>query len=173
MEKSSGMTMERLEALLEAYGAEPARWPDAERQAAEALVSRSQEVRLRIEEARRLDLLLAEAPLEAPSAMLTARLLAARPRQLVASPVSPAVRTSSLGRLLGLLWPYGSPAFPAGAVLASLVLGIVTGVGVSSIVLPQEHAMTTVAPAELSGEPGGEIISLALAHTSYPEDWTQ
>ncbi|MDE1173891.1 MAG: hypothetical protein PW790_09500 [Parvibaculaceae bacterium] len=173
MEKSNGMTMERLEALLDAYGASPARWPGAERPAAEDLVARSQEARLRVDEARHLDLLLAEAPLEAPSAALTARLLAARPRQIAASPVSSTAGTSLLGRFLALVWPYGSPAFPAGAVLASLALGIVTGVGVSSLAVPQQTALTTVASADLSGEPGGELVSLALAHTSYPEDWTQ
>jgi len=55
------MTIERLRQILDAFGADPARWPKAERDAALALLARSPQVRRFREEARQLDSLLNEA----------------------------------------------------------------------------------------------------------------
>lgn len=49
------MTIERLRTILSAYGANPARWPSAERAKAEALIARSPEARAALAEARVLD----------------------------------------------------------------------------------------------------------------------
>lgn len=55
------MTIERLRQILDAFGADPARWPKAERDAALALLAASPEAQRLREEARRFDALLNEA----------------------------------------------------------------------------------------------------------------
>lgn len=60
------MTIDRLRTILSAYGANPKRWPAAERAAAEALLSRSPEARGALEEARALDATLDRATLPIP-----------------------------------------------------------------------------------------------------------
>ena len=122
------MTLERLREIVEAYGASPARWPQGERPAAEALASSSPEAQSLVAEAARFDALLDMAPAEAPSAALTERLMAARPRAV--APLVPARPQKEKGFLRGLLetvWPYGSAAFPAGTLAAALVMGIALG----------------------------------------------
>lgn len=56
------MKRARLIDILDAYGADPARWPDVEREAAQALLARSAEAARAVAEARRLDALLDRAP---------------------------------------------------------------------------------------------------------------
>ena len=73
------MTSERLRHLLEAYGANPDRWPPEEREAALALLDDSSEGRAERDRAARLDALLDRAPAERPSRGLAARVLAASP----------------------------------------------------------------------------------------------
>lgn len=60
----------RLRELVCAYGADPARWPETERPAAEALLQSSPEARSVQSEAAGLDALLDGLPSEAPSAAL-------------------------------------------------------------------------------------------------------
>ena len=55
------MTIERLRQILDAFGADPARWPKAEREAVLALLATSPEAQCLRDEARRLDALLNEA----------------------------------------------------------------------------------------------------------------
>jgi len=52
------MTLDRFAALVDAYGASPARWPEGERAAAVELMQASAEARRLAEEADRLDRLL-------------------------------------------------------------------------------------------------------------------
>ncbi|HAC60266.1 MAG TPA: hypothetical protein DCF73_18165 [Rhodobiaceae bacterium] len=74
-----------------------------------------------------------------------------------------------LGALLETVWPYGSPAFPAGALAAALVLGLALG-STSNISLLQPE--TSVAAA--SGDQTGEgLIALAMADQAWPEEWMQ
>jgi len=79
--RSSAMTLQRLQQLLDAYGANPERWPAEEHAAALALLAYSMEARTRQAEAARLDALLDLAPLAQPSVELLARVLAAAPAQ--------------------------------------------------------------------------------------------
>lgn len=168
----SEMTFKRLGEIVDAYGASPARWPEAERSAAEALLAVSAEARALVEEAGRFDALLDMAPAGVPSAALAGRLMAARPRPAAPSgrPVAPRRRaTGILGALLETVWPYGSPAFPAGALAAALVLGLALG-STSNISLLQPE--TSVAAA--SGDQTGEgLIALAMADQAWPEEWMQ
>lgn len=99
------MRPERFAALLDAYGAEPRRWPDEERRAAlEYLMTTPDARRLRAEAAE-LDRLLDAAPAAPPTAALRERVLGEAP-----------VRRSS-----------GERRFVAGALAASLLLGFVVG----------------------------------------------
>jgi hypothetical protein len=69
------MTNDRLTTILDAYGADPDRWPAAERADALALVARSAEARARVAAAARLDGVLdALPPAAPPSRALRARL---------------------------------------------------------------------------------------------------
>lgn len=168
------MTIERLGEIVEAYGASPARWPEAERSAAEALLAVSSEARMAVEEATRLDALLDMAPLEPPSAALAERLMAARPRAVapLARPRSEAPRKTERGFLGGLVeavWPYGSPAIPAGALAAALVMGVALG-STSNISVLETN--TSVAAAT-DTETGEGLISLAMADQAWPEEWMQ
>ncbi len=70
------MTMEEFRSLLEAWGADPARWPDDRRAAAEALLARSAEARALLAEEAAFDALLAGAPGIPPSDAAVARILA-------------------------------------------------------------------------------------------------
>lgn len=75
------MTIDRFKALLETYGADPARWPAGERDDALRLLSASEEARTARDEAAALDALISRARLEpAPSDMLAARILRSVPQ---------------------------------------------------------------------------------------------
>lgn len=54
------MNIERFQEILDAFGADPRRWPEAERDGALGLVAGSEAARSRQAEARRLDMLLDE-----------------------------------------------------------------------------------------------------------------
>lgn len=75
------MKAERLQALADAYGADLRRWPVSERAFAESLIAGEPSLRAVLDDAAGLDVLLAAAPVVAPSADLTARILAAAPRR--------------------------------------------------------------------------------------------
>ena len=75
------VSLERLHDLLDCYGADPARWPDDEREAALALLARSPEARHHRDEVARLDRALDLAPVDPPSSALATRILAAAPRR--------------------------------------------------------------------------------------------
>jgi hypothetical protein len=70
----------RFEELLDAYGAEPRRWPAERRAAAEALLARSPEAQTRHAAAARLDGLIGMAKVEPAPAHLIGRVLAAAPK---------------------------------------------------------------------------------------------
>ncbi|WP_147373328.1 hypothetical protein [Henriciella mobilis] len=115
------MTDDRLHALIAAYGADPAFWPEDERAAAEAhLAADAGRFAAALEEARALDLAFAEADIpDAPSG-LAARILAEAPQ--AARPGA-----SWAGRLGDILFPNGL-RWPAGATAAALVMGLTAGV---------------------------------------------
>ena len=104
----------RLRRLLEAYGAEPARWPAAERRSALSLLATpSDAVRLRAEAAE-LDAWLDQAAPPLPSPELMADVLAS------ASP-------SPWRRWAGTLWPFGPIWKPASGLVLACTLGILAG----------------------------------------------
>ena len=60
------MTIERLKALAEAYGADLRRWPASERPFAESLIATDAAARAALEEAAALDVLLDASPRPVP-----------------------------------------------------------------------------------------------------------
>ncbi len=75
------MNLDRFRDILDAYGAEPARWPEAERAAALSFAEADAAARAWLDEEVRFDRLLDAAPAAVPSAALAARIAAAAPEQ--------------------------------------------------------------------------------------------
>ncbi|MFN3212270.1 MAG: hypothetical protein ACE37M_04135 [Henriciella sp.] len=122
---SENTFVERVIELIEAYGAEPGGWPEAEREAAAGLIKASPELfEQALTEARALDQLLMGETLPEPSADLAAAILAGAPNPERA-------RQSLLGVISSVLFPRGV-RWPAGAALASLVMGLVGGYAYAS-----------------------------------------
>ncbi len=111
----------QFEALLDAYGAEPRRWPAERRAEAEALLARSAEARALHEGAARLDALIDTAAVEPAPAHLIGRVIAAAPR--------PQARRN--GWFAGWLKPAAGLAFAAvlGLALGGIVSPFDTGSG--------------------------------------------
>lgn len=110
----TGMTLQRLARLLDAYGADCRLWPEQERDAALTLLAESPAARSLQADASRLDALLALAPRAAASPHLAADIIAQ------AAP-------SRWRRLAGALWPFGPAWQPAAALAMALMLGIAIG----------------------------------------------
>ena len=79
-ENTERAALTRFETLLDAYGAEPRRWPADRRAGAEALLERSHEARALRDAAARIDALLDSAPPQPAPAHLVGRVLAAAPK---------------------------------------------------------------------------------------------
>lgn len=127
------MNLDRLTELLAAYGADPARWPALERQAAHSLVEASSEAQRLLKLAAAEDTLLVTPPGIEPNADLTARILARLPPSAPSKSVltTPAPRFE-LRRWLESLVPLtpitGRLMVPQLATLAfALFIGIAAG----------------------------------------------
>jgi hypothetical protein len=121
--KTSGMTTIELEALLDTFGDERARWPLAQRAAAEALLATSPAARRLLAEAEALDRVLASASV--PDADQLARL---GDRIMAAAGLDPAVQSSppATGNVIRLPQrgrPGARQPEPAGRPAAALVSG--------------------------------------------------
>lgn len=101
--------LERFEQIVDAYGADPGRWPEAERPQAEAFMAGSAEARAMVQGAQALDDWLDAAPSRAPSELLERRVIKAAPR--------------AQGRVFG----WASATGWAAAAAAGLVLGLSVG----------------------------------------------
>ncbi len=77
---NDGAALERLRDILDAYGGDPDRWPDAEREPALELLARSADARRLRDDARHLDAALDVLPAAEPSAGLEERIVAAARR---------------------------------------------------------------------------------------------
>ncbi len=127
---SGGMTMDRFQAIIEAYGANPERWPSAERDRGEAFVANSPEAAQYVAQARLLDDMLDAAPTADASAALLGHVLDTAPRpQTRSAQVASDQRTirNRIADVLAFLWPQTGIARPAGLLLASLMVGFFFG----------------------------------------------
>jgi len=115
------MTPERVTAILEAYGASPARWPEAERDAMLALMSEQPDLFAKAQAGEAaLDALLEESVAQ-PSDLLEARLMRSLPRP---APVSRG-------------WSWRAPAAMAAAVLLAVSIGFGSGLVGAPVSDPQ------------------------------------
>ncbi len=115
----SEMTTERVRSLIDAYGADPERWPAGERDAARRLVHADPVLAAELAEAASFDALLDALPAPAPRPALRVSLNAIPDR----------VRLRWSDRL-ATLWPFGAPWGPAAGLVAAALFGIVIGVTV-------------------------------------------
>jgi len=107
------MDIERFERLIEAYGADPKRWPAEEREAARALAhANAERCGPLLETAHELDLAMDCAPVGAPSLALRERVIEAAPRG----------RHRRLDASSRWLWWPGLAAACAAGVLAGVVV---------------------------------------------------
>lgn len=105
------MDLDRFNAILEAYGADPARWPDAEHAEAEALLRANPAAKTAFDRAAELDALIAPAAIApAPSEMLTARLLRAVPQPEFLGDWKHVAAAAALALVVGLGGGYASGA---------------------------------------------------------------
>lgn len=120
------LTIDRVKELIAAYGGDPARWPDEERTAAEAVLEASPEARRLLEEARRIDAALAARPTPAPADR-------AFVDRLMAVPAKATVMTQGPGLLsrLSALMPMGRVVPQAAALGAAFFLG--AGIGLAEL----------------------------------------
>lgn len=119
------MTRERVFELIAAYGAEPMGWPEDEREAARALLADDPDAFSEaLAEARAIDEALNLELVPEPSPALANAILSAAPR--ASQP-----RKGLIERLADLVFPQGA-RWPAGAALASLVMGLVGGYAYAS-----------------------------------------
>lgn len=120
--------LDRLKAVIDAYGGNPERWPETERTELAALASGRPELASMLAEARALDAVLRSAPAGDAS-----RLLALGERILTDAGASGGGNVASGGRVMPLQKrparpaPYRSPLWAAAALAASLFVGVVLG----------------------------------------------
>ena len=121
------MTPERFIALLDAYGADPQRWPEAEREAGRALATAGPaDLRERVAHAAALDASLAAHTVAGADADLMRRIMAGSP---VGAPTAMTQGAQPWWANLSWLWPgagfagAGFAGSVAGAVAVSVVLG--------------------------------------------------
>lgn len=170
------MTLERVREIVAAYGASAHRWPQAEREAALAFVAKSDEARALVNEALSLDLMLDAAPVAAPaSSELVARIMAARPR---AVPVTPAAQAPASKGFFSFwktrlqeIWPYGPPAIPAGALAASIMLGVGFGFSVPTTAILGDINLTSQTASTTTNDLSDQFVVLAFADNQYPQEW--
>lgn len=129
MSAQSMMTLDRLRQIIAAYGANPRRWPDDERDAAEALVASSPAARDMVARESLLDDglgLLSDTVPDAAMARLTAATAFPPPRQNAASTMRAVTRSGG-----GWMTSLASAFWPRATVFASMAaLGIIVGLAI-------------------------------------------
>lgn len=129
---AQNMTLDRLRQILAAYGGDPDRWPDDERDAAEALIAASPVARDALAQEQALDAGLSLASSAVPDdamARLTAAMAFPPPRQ-TAAPAG--VASGWFASLASAFWPRAT-------VFASMAaLGIIVGLAVEPVYSPND-----------------------------------
>ena len=155
------MDKTRLRAILDAYGAEPARWPEAEREAALSALHSGPELVRAGQEAALLDRMIAHAPTAVINDALLTRILESAPRALAKlQPRRRPGRNWSLSALGDFIAP---PTFGHGVIArpaAIMMLAVCVGLGVGALV--PVAVDSTAAPSDvdmLSAMWGNSVIS--------------
>jgi len=145
------MKIERLAEIVEAYGGDPLRWPEAERLAAQGLAARDPRAAAMVAEAEALDALFDAAPSLAPDAALTARVLACGPRPSLWRELFPGIPVwrPALGFALALAVGVGAQSAAAERL----------GLGDSGEIAASEDGEAVTDDGGLTSLGGGELIS--------------
>jgi hypothetical protein len=150
------MTIERLRDILDAYGGDPLRWPQAERLEAQRLAAHDSVAAALVTEAMAFDGLLDFAPSTEPSRALMASVLAARPKP------------GPIGWLAGL-WRDLFPGTATWKPAVGFALALALGVGVQSAAVGQLGLTDSVDP--VSADQASIILApLSGAETIAEED---
>lgn len=106
------MNIDRFKTILEAYGADPDHWPEAERDAASAFLRANSAAQAARDAAAELDAMMAPAAIAAtPSEILTARLLRAVPQPEFFGDWKHVAAAAALALVVGLGGGYVSGTF--------------------------------------------------------------
>ncbi len=142
------ISKQRVEAIIAAYGADPERWPEAERTGALELLERSGEGLDQLRGAAQLDALLGGAAQPQPSNMLKARLLEDASIAVVqgtshTSRVAPSASPGWFGRFADMVFESVSlkPLALGGLMVPALALGIWLGASLTSESLDDEDLL--------------------------------
>ena len=138
------MGMDEFRTLLDAWGADPARWPSDRRAAAEALAARSDEARQLLADEAAFDALLGAEPAPEPGPALTASILA--------------IPRSARQERRGFGWSFGFlPALPRFAGLtAAAVMGFY--IGTTSLFQPGQSMTAEAETVNISDYVFGDTI---------------
>jgi hypothetical protein len=125
LENDLDRRLARARVVLSAYGADPSRWPAAERDALRALLDATPGLAEDRHEEAALDRLISTLPAPAASPALAARILAAAENHPRLRGWATSARDAA--NWLAALWPFGPPWQPASAMAAAALLGLVVG----------------------------------------------
>ncbi len=140
------MTIERLTALTEAYGADQRRWPEAEREAAKATIAGDAgDARSLLTEADRVDAFLDASPRPTVSAALRDRVLASA----IAAGLTPKQARRFWERLV--VW------FAAGWAAAACA-GVVAGVNLTGHLTADDQADAVLSQSMMNGVDDTEVL---------------
>ncbi len=142
----------RAHQVLDAYGAEEVRWPEAERESMRQTIAADPLLAKRQAEEAEIDALLALAPVEAPSYALQRKILSSQKEEGIGG-------VGIARQILELLWPFGSGLVPAGALAVSVALGVASG------------ALTSATTDSWNEDQSYEVLALALGETTLAEEW--
>jgi hypothetical protein len=130
MTRDDSLDAATFEALLDVHGADLGRWPESQREPAQALLAHSELARAAHARAQRLAGLLDAVPEVLPSAALMARIAALPVRH----------PHQSWG---ARWWPFGNPLAPLFAWSAAALLGLFVGNGVLDSVSPLDGSASS------------------------------
>jgi len=150
----SEMTTERVRTLIDAYGADPERWPADERDAARRLVETDPVLSAELADAASFDALLDALPAPAP-----------RPALRVALNAIPDRARLRWSDRLATLWPFGAPWGPAAGLVAAALFGVVIGVTV-----PDPAAVTDAASSGTTTTVAYDPVAAVAAMASGAAD---
>ncbi len=161
------MTPDRVRSIIDAYGANPKRWPQHERYAALALIQHDTLLAAYRDEAAQLDALMTASRPTVSAALLNAVLAAApSPRSQNAVSKSRPFASHILGTARAL-WPELPLWQPAIGLAASLAIGIF--VGAAGIMPASDTTTQTELAALLSDEDAASLILYGVSGDF--EDW--
>lgn len=153
----TNLSRNRAEQIIDAYGANPHRWPDQERAELLKLAERDEQVRLMLNEAKELDAFLDEMP-------------ALHASEGLAGHLSAIPEKNRLGWLRAL-WPFGEMWQPALTFASAALVGVWLGVSNPALLDPTLIGMSTTVEAPEFGILNDPLADLfPTSETSFNEE---